>query len=1322
MNLKIDSLVKKIGFGYLILNAILLVAVTLTIININEVEETTDELTNVRHPTSTAEVEMVNGINHSVACLRGWVLLEKPKFKEELDEIWENEIRAPLNTLITLSDSWKLERNRKQLNQLITLVDKLELYQEQVINLEIEEKKNVAQIIEDRILPIINKIRTLIEQLTVDHEKITSEVMNAVSQQIDFLSFTERILLISGLVIGLFLAFYITRSSTKPIHNAVEVAENIAKGKIDTEVNVSGFKEVNQLGAALRSLRQSLLINKRETEEHKWLSDGENKLNEAISGDQSTHALADAFMKFIARYLNANIGAVYIIDQNNKELIINASFALQVDENLKRIKIGEGIIGHVAKEKNIFYLNELDEKDIRLESSVVKSTPKNIAVIPFMFEDQILGVFEIGKKQEFKPIEREFITICQETIGIAMHSAIAKEEINLLYEETKEKTYQLENTKKEIEQQLEGLNNVALVSITDPNGDITYVNDRFLEVSKFPREELIGKNHRILKSGKQSDNLFVGMWKAISMGRVWNGEIVNKAKDGSYYWVDTTIIPILNLDNEVEKYLSVRFEITKIKEQQEHLKVLNEELEEQSQSLREQQEELQASNEELEEQSQNLKQQQEELEASNEELEEQAQVIEEKNKDLEAARTAIELKAEQLEVSSKYKSEFLANMSHELRTPLNSLLILSKDLTDNKNGNLDEEQIESASIINKCGNDLLELINEILDLSKVEAGKMNLNISDIGIKDIAENINRNFKKVAEEKGIGWEVEIDETIPKTFRSDQQRLEQIIKNLVSNAIKFTEEGKVSVLFNRKGEDQLSICVEDTGIGIPEDKLDAIFEAFQQADGSTSRKFGGTGLGLSISRELTKLLGGTIIVESEYEKGSAFTLTIPLSPEENDNTPKPEKVVAAKAERKSKIVNEIDQDSEYINYPTIEDQREEVNPNDRVILIIEDDLNFSKIVAQQATKKDFKFITAATGEDGLMLAQKYTPDAIILDIDLPGIDGYTVLQELKNDPDLRHIPVHIISGKDKNPETIRTGAIEFLNKPVSKKELDQAFENIQEFINRQMKNLLIVEDNENMRNTIVKLIGNGDVKCHVASSAKEALQKLKEIHVDCIVLDLGLPDMSGQEMLKQLNKQSEKNKKIPPVIIYTGKELTKEEDNELQQFAETIIVKGVKSEERLLDETALFLHRTVKNLPENKQKMITELYDKETLFQHKTVLVVDDDMRNVFALSKVLQEKGMEVIKADNGITALKALEENDNIDIVLMDIMMPKMDGYTCMKEIRAQQQYINLPIIAITAKAMKEDKQKCIDAGANDYIPKPVDIERLFSLMRIWIKK
>ncbi|HLP50600.1 MAG TPA: response regulator [Chitinophagales bacterium] len=744
------------------------------------------------------------------------------------------------------------------------------------------------------------------------------------------------------------------------------------------------------------------------------------------------------------------------------------------------------------------------------------------------------------------------------------------------------------------------------------------------------------------------------------------------------------------------------------------LKELLEETQVQSEELQSQQEELRQINEELEEQAQNLKQQQEELQITNEELEEQTQALEMKNREVEAARHDIEMKTRQLEASSRYKSEFLANMSHELRTPLNSLLILSKDLSENKRKNLTEEQVESADIIYRSGHDLLLLINEVLDLSKIEAGKMTLHVEEVSLQYLSDEISRNFKHQAERKGLRFNVSTDVDVPQYIKTDEQRLNQIIKNLLSNAIKFTANGSISVNISRHTNDKIAIAVSDTGIGIPEDKQLAIFEAFQQADGGTSRKYGGTGLGLSISRELARLLKAEIKLESKLNEGSTFTIIVPIS-------------LSIQAEHQVKqapasnitIKRPLAINNDFINYPGIEDDRNNLQEDDKIVLIIEDDLKFAGILLKQAHTKGFKCLCASTGEDGLALAKKYYPQAIILDLNLPGIDGHTVLLELKSVPATRHIPVHIISAEERSLKPIKEGAVAYMNKPIEKKQLEEAFNRIENFIDRKMKNLLIIEDDANSRKAMKTLIGNGDVKCVEASSGAEALKLFSENHIDCIVLDIGLPDMSGFDLIHKLN---EIKKDIPPIIIYTGRELSKEENDELQKYAESIIIKGVKSEERLLDETALFLHRTISNLPEPKQHMIASLYDREIIFQSKKVLLVDDDMRNVFALSKILKERGLQVVKAENGLNALEMLEANKDVAIILMDIMMPEMDGYEAMRRIRAMDDFKRLPIIALTAKAMKDDKQKCIDAGATDYISKPVDVERLLTLMRVWLSK
>jgi signal transduction histidine kinase/DNA-binding response OmpR family regulator/CHASE3 domain sensor protein len=745
------------------------------------------------------------------------------------------------------------------------------------------------------------------------------------------------------------------------------------------------------------------------------------------------------------------------------------------------------------------------------------------------------------------------------------------------------------------------------------------------------------------------------------------------------------------------------------------LEVINQELSNQAEELQTQQEELKQMNEELEEQAQNLRQQQEELQMTNEELEEQTQSLEIKNVEVEAAKNDIEQKTKQLEISSKYKSEFLANMSHELRTPLNSLLILSKDLSENRNKNLDDIQVESAEIIYKSGTDLLVLINEVLDLSKIEAGKMSINVENVSLRNFTNELVREFKHHAEQKGLKLNVKLGDDLPVFIRTDSQRLNQILKNLLSNAIKFTERGSVSISIERASESTVNISVADTGIGINEDKQMAIFEAFQQAEGGTSRKYGGTGLGLSISRELAKLLGAEIKVNSKLNEGSTFSLILPLEihqDQEPVNTNTPKVPVTFRSHASNEAI--------FLNYPHIEDDRETISIDDKTVLIIEDDLKFAEILLRHANNKGFKCLSATTGEDGLLLASKYKPQAIILDMSLPGINGHVVLLELKADPSVRHIPVHIISGEDRTLEPIKEGAVEYLMKPIAKKDLEEAFSRIENFVNRKIKNLLIIEDSENSRKAMRVLIGNGDVKCFEAGTGKEALEMFEQNHIDCMILDIGLPDMSGFELIRKLEQVKEQH--MPPIIVYTGKELTKEENYELQKYAESIIIKGVKSEERLLDETSLFLHRTISNLPKSKQLIINNLYDKEAVFHEKTILLVDDDMRNLFALSKILKERGMEIIKAENGINALEMLELHPGINMVLMDIMMPEMDGYEAMKRIRSQLKFRRLPVIALTAKAMKDDKQKCIDAGANDYITKPIDVERLLSLMRVWLSQ
>lgn len=787
---------------------------------------------------------------------------------------------------------------------------------------------------------------------------------------------------------------------------------------------------------------------------------------------------------------------------------------------------------------------------------------------------------------------------------------------------------------------------------------------------------------------------------------------------------------------------------------------LTEELQMQSEELQTQQEELRRSNESLGEQAEELKRseellqrQQEELEHFNTELlgktralEEQVQQVEEKNEQIEITKRQLEQQAMQLSITSKYKSEFLANMSHELRTPLNSLLILSQLLTENKDGNLTPKQKEYAQTIYMSGADLLKMIDEILDLSKVESGKMEVNHEKVNISDLQGFVEQNFAPVAMSKNLKLHFETDENLPLSFVSDGHRVKQILRNLLSNAFKFTTSGSITVNMKLAERTELpeyldvdipyiSMSVKDTGIGIAQDKIDLVFEAFQQVDGTTSRKYGGTGLGLSISRELAKLLGGEIKLCSEEGEGSTFTLFLPLLEEDavklngsvneykesaatHESFVKQDRVIYDKSMTIPSSPPKVLSSSSVAVVNNIKDDREDIQNGDRVMLIIEDDPKFANILLDMTRQHDFKALVALQGDIGLEMAQRYLPDAIILDIQLPVMDGWGVLNELKANLSTRHIPVHVISVMDEIKQGLMMGAIAYLKKPSTRESLDQAFAHIESYIDKSLKRLLIVEDDEIQRNAIIELIGHDDVAITAVSTGKEAIEELRKVRYDCMVLDLMLTDITGFELLDQIRDDAQLNDL--PIIIYTGKELDSKEELKLRKYAESIIIKDVKSPERLLDETTLFLHRVEANLPEDKRKILQNLYNKETLFEGKRILLVDDDIRNVFALSSVLESYRMDVTFAENGREAIELLEKNRNYDLVLMDMMMPEMDGYEAMTRIRQIPEFEKLPIIALTAKAMKDDRGKCIEAGASDYVKKPIQTDQLLSLMRVWL--
>ena len=942
-----------------------------------------------------------------------------------------------------------------------------------------------------------------------------------------------------------------------------------------------------------------------------WLKTGQATLNERMRGEQEVAALSRNIISYLATYTQAQIGAIYLMDEEQKTLYLSGSYAYaQRKGNRNSFQLGEGLVGQVALEKQRILFTQVPDDYIAIQSGLGETPPRYLLILPLLYENVLKGVIELGSIHQFSKTETGFLEQSCESIAIALHSAQARVTMQAL----------------------------------------------------------------LLETQQQSEAL---------------------------------------------------------QAQQEELRHTNEELETQARALKASEEKLQM--------------QQEELKRTNEELEEQARTLEiqkeelsEKNRELELSRKLIEEKARELELTSKYKSEFLANMSHELRTPLNSLLILSKLLLDNKDANLTDKQLEFIRTINSSGAELLALINDVLDLSKVEAGKMILNFEEMSLNGLGAFIEQSFRYVAEQRALGLRISIAEDLPPSILTDRQRVEQIVKNFLSNAMKFTEQGEVNVQIRRpqpginffrkelSPRQTVAIAVSDTGIGISPEKQQLIFEAFQQADGTTSRKYGGTGLGLSISREIVKLLGGEIHLHSEVGKGSTFTLYLPevastahqeemLPDHERDSQYFASSDIFRRTEQS--LVNRLPS-APPTDLGSIRDDRRDLTQGQKSLLIIEDDPKFAKILFDLARERGFKGLIAGDGAAGMQLAYQYIPNAIMLDINLPELDGWMVMDKLKKNPETRHIPVHFISVHDASLEAMKMGAVGYLTKPVSLEQLREAFEKIEDHLTRNIKELLIVEDDQVMRDTMVELLHGKDLLITAAATGQEAYTLLTEQYFDCMVLDLGLTDVSGFELLERIHQNPEISDL--PIIVYTGRDLSHDEKLQLKKYADSIILKGVKSQERLLDEVTLFLHRVERNLPESQKQALRMLHDKEMVFHDKTILLVDDDVRNIFALSSVLEDKGLSVLAAENGKEALDMLASHPEIDLILMDIMMPEMDGYETIQHIRKQPEFPKLPIIALTAKAMKGDRQRCIEAGASDYLSKPVESEKLLSLLRVWL--
>ncbi len=761
------------------------------------------------------------------------------------------------------------------------------------------------------------------------------------------------------------------------------------------------------------------------------------------------------------------------------------------------------------------------------------------------------------------------------------------------------------------------------------------------------------------------------------------------------------------------------------------LQELLEETQRQAEELQVQSEELRVANEELEEQSRALKeshgrleQQQAELEQTNSQLEEQAQILESQKGELGEAALISEAQKRQLERISRYKSQFLANMSHEMRTPLNSTLILAKLLADNSQGNLTAEQVKSAATIESAGHDLLTLIDDVLDLAKVEAGRIELSPGEVSLPRLFDNLQALFQPLAEQKTLQLRIGRAPGTPDSIESDWQRLEQVLKNLLSNAIKFTETGQVSFTVSSTSDGRLAFAVQDTGVGIPPDQQESIFEPFCQADGTTSRKYGGTGLGLSISREFARLLGGEIHLSSTPGQGSTFTLLLPPTLRPAPPSGSSPRSLSQAAPEPVPMASHPAQRSEHGAAQT-EDDRERLVPHRRVILIVEDDASFSRVLADLARELNFQVLLSSTAADAFTLASRYLPSAVILDIGLPDHSGLSVIDRLKTDVRTRHIPIHVVSGYDHEQTALSLGAVGYLLKPVQREQLVEAFRQFESRLTDKPRRVLIVEDDPVQRESLRLLLGSDEVETVGAASVAECLAHLTERTFDCMVLDLTLPDASGFSLLETLSRED--HFAFPPVIVYTGRDLSSAEEQRLRRYSHSIIIKGAKSPERLLDEVTLFLHQVVTALPPEQQRMLENARKRNAVLEERRVLIVEDDVRNIFALSAVLEPHGAKIEIARNGRECLALLEqskaaEKQRIDLVLMDIMMPEMDGLTAMRAIREQPEWRTLPIIALTAKAMKNDQEQALAAGANDYMAKPLDVEQLLSLVRVWMPR
>ncbi|WP_326429020.1 response regulator [Stutzerimonas frequens] len=957
-----------------------------------------------------------------------------------------------------------------------------------------------------------------------------------------------------------------------------------------------GRRDLTSLSESYSESLQRQQSHAEALEQQAWYRTGQTQLSDSIIGELALPALGQGVLNFLARYIDAAVGALYVVQDGKLQRVAEYAYDPEHLQSARTLEVGSGLVGQAALERRVMAVEDLPADYLKVTSALGGTQPRSVLIVPVEDSGLLNGVIELGFLRPLREQDSELLRRIVPSIGSAIEAARYRQRLQKVLAETQQ----------------------------------------------------------------------------------------------------------LNEELQV---------------QQEELRAANEELEEQSNALRE-------SQSHLEEQQAELEQTNEQLAEQTETLARQRDEMDEKNQRLNEAQLMLEQRADELQRASRYKSEFLANMSHELRTPLNSSLILAKLLADNPEGNLSDDQVQFARSIYSAGNDLLTLINDILDISKVEAGKLEVHPELTVLARLVDGVKNLFLPQAMERSLQFEVELADDLPVSLFSDRQRLEQILKNLLANAFKFTEKGSVTLRVEKRGEDQLAFVVRDTGIGIAPEQQAAIFEAFRQADGTTNRRYGGTGLGLSISRELANLLGGEIEVQSRPGAGSTFTLVVP------EHYSEPHPITPASVPAAPVVTLEPPAPPAAVERDLLQraaaprqwlpDDRDERPFEARCVLVIEDEPQFARILYDLAHELNYSCLLAQNADDGFDTAVQYKPDAILLDMRLPDHSGLTVLERLKENPATRHIPVHVVSVEDRKEAALQMGAVGYAMKPTTREDLKEVFGRLEAKLAQKVKRILLVEDDARQRESVSRLIEDVDIEITAVEFGEQALELLRSTVFDCMIIDLKLPDMDGSELLERMAREDICS--FPPVIVYTGRNLTRDEEAALLKYSRSIIIKGARSPERLLDEVTLFLHKVESDMPPERQKMLKSARSREKAFEGRKILVVDDDVRNVFALTSALEQKGALVEIARNGLEAIDRLQHDGTIDLVLMDIMMPEMDGFTAMQEIRKDARFAKLPIIAVTAKAMKDDQDRCLSAGANDYLAKPIDLDRLFSLIRVWLPK